>query len=160
MDKKSRKEQLLKELQDLENAKPEEPEDLAIQKDRDAAEDDEPDQPPDTIVKAKKPRSEAQMKAFERAKETARINAEKRKAERDTKAKEEQKAIEDKLVKKAIALKKKQIKQQAVLDEIEDDDTPLPEIEKIVKQVPAKFKKAVSVPMEQPKPEPPKYIFF
>ena len=156
MEKISRKEQLLKELRDLENAKPEEVEDLGKP---DAVVEDEEDDEPQTITRAKKPRTEAQMKAFEKAKEKARINADNRKAEREAKAKEEQKAIEEKLVKKAISLKKKQIKQQAVLDNIEDDDTPLPEIEKIVKELPAKFKKAVRQELPAP-PKPPAYIFF
>jgi len=156
MEKLNRKEQLLKELRDLENEKPEEVEDLGKP---DADKTDDEDDEPQSITRAKKPRTEAQMKAFEKAKEKARLNAETRKAERETKAKEEQKAIEEKLVKKAISLKKKQIKQQAVLDQIEDDDTPLPEIEKIVKELPAKFKK--SVKQELPIPEPkPKYIFY
>jgi hypothetical protein len=156
MEKLNRKEQLLKELRDLENEKPEEVEDLGKP---DADKTDDEDDEPQTITRAKKPRTEAQMKAFEKAKEKARLNAETRKAEREAKAKEEQKAIEEKLVKKAISLKKKQIKQQAVLDQIEDDDTPLPEIEKIVKELPAKFKK--SVKQELPIPEPkPKYIFY
>jgi hypothetical protein len=155
MEKLSRKEQLLKELRDLENAKPEEVEDLGKS---DGVADDDDDDEPQTITRAKKPRTEAQMKAFEKAKEKAKLNADKRKAEREAKALEERKAIEDKLVKKAISLKKKQIKQQAVLDEIEDDDTPLPEIEKIVKELPAKFKKPVKQEMPVPKPNP--YIFF
>jgi hypothetical protein len=156
MEKLNRKEQLLKELRDLENEKPEEVEDLGKP---DADKTDDEDDEPQSITRAKKPRTEAQMKAFEKAKEKARLNAETRKAEREAKAKEEQKAIEEKLVKKAISLKKKQIKQQAILDQIEDDDTPLPEIEKIVKELPAKFKK--SVKQELPIPEPkPKYIFY
>lgn len=155
MEKLSRKEQLLKELRDLENAKPEESEDLGKS---DAVIDDEEDEEPQTITRAKKPRTEAQMKAFEKAKEKAKLNADKRKAEREAKALEEQKLIEEKLVKKAISLKKKQIKQQAVLDNIEDDDTPLPEIEKIVKELPAKFRKPVK--QEMPVPKPPAYIFF
>ncbi len=158
MEKISRKEELLKQLQDLENEKPEEVEDLGIQKTN--ADTDGEDDEPDTITRAKKPRTEAQMKAFEKAKEKARINAENRKAEREAKAKQEQKEIEEKLVKKAIALKKKQIKQQAILDNIEDDDTPLPEIEKIVKELPAKFKKSVKQDLPTQIPNPPKYIFY
>lgn len=156
MEKISRKEKLLKELQDLENEKVEEPEDLGIQR----TETDEEDNEPQTITRAKKPRTEAQMKAFEKAKEKARINAENRKAEREAKAQEERKEIEEKLVKKAIALKKKQIKQQAILDNIEDDDTPLPEIDKIVKQLPAKFKKSVKQDLPTQLPNSPKFIFY
>jgi hypothetical protein len=159
MEKISRKEQLLKELRELENEKPEQLEDLGIQK-TDADKTDDEDDEPQTITRAKKPRTEAQMKAFEKAKEKAKLNADKRKAEREAKAKEEQKAIEEKLVKKAVSLKKKQIKEQAILDKIEDDDTPLVEIEKIVKELPAKFKKAVKqdLPVQTPKPFP--YIFY
>ena len=159
MEKKSRKEELLKELRDLETEKVEEPEDLGIQRTETDNEDEEDDEP-QTITRAKKPRTEAQMKAFEKAKENARINAEKRKEEREAKAKEEQKIIEEKLVKKAIALKKKQIKEQAILDKIPDDDTPLPEIQKIVKELPAKFKKSVKQDLPTQIPNPPKYIFY
>ena len=154
--KLSKKERLLQELRDLENTEPEEPEDLAILRGKG---DEEEKEEPKSITKAKKPRTEAQMRAFEKAKETARLNAEKRKAEREMKAEEERKIIEEKLVKKAIAVKKKQIKQQAVLDEISDDDTPIEAIEKIVKKLPAKEKReAVVLPAE--KKEPPKYIFY
>ena len=155
--KLSKKERLLKELKDLENDNLEEPEDLGIQ--RGKGDDDEVEKK-ETITKAKKPRTEAQMKAFEKARENARLNAEKRKAEREAKALEERKIVEDKLVKKAIALKKKQIKKAAVLDEISDDETPMVEIEKIVKQLPAKTrsKTAVELPSVEKKPNP--YIFF
>tara|TARA_R110002126_G_scaffold10041_3_gene44949 strand:+ start:2080 stop:2553 length:474 start_codon:yes stop_codon:yes gene_type:complete len=154
--KLSKKERLLKELKDLENDNLEEPEDLGIQ--RGKGDDDEVEKK-ETITKAKKPRTEAQMKAFEKARENARLNAEKRKAEREAKALEERKIVEDKLVKKAIALKKKQIKKAAVLDEISDDETPMVEIEKIVKQLPAKKGKGiVELPSVEKKPNP--YIFF
>lgn len=154
--KLSKKERLLKELKDLENDNLEEPEDLGIQRGK---EDDDEVEKKESITKAKKPRTEAQLKAFEKARENARLNAEKRKAEREAKALEERKIVEEKLVKKAIALKKKQIKKAAVLDEISDDETPMVEIEKIVKQLPAKTrsKTAVELPVEK-KPNP--YIFF
>lgn len=154
MEKISRREQLLKELQELEDAKPE---DLGVQKGKETDDEEEEEEQPKTIPKAKKPRTEAQMKAFDKAKETARLNAEKRKAEREAVAQAERKAMEEKLVKKAIALKKKQIKEQAILDEIEDDDTPLPEIEKIVKA--KKVRQPVKeLPAQNIPPSP--YIFF
>ena len=158
--KKSLKEQLLKQLRDLENAEPEEAEDLGVQRSKYAVEEESIEDEPETIVKAKKPRTEAQMKAFEKAKEKARINAEKRKEERELAAEQERKAIEEKLVKKAISVKKKQIKKQAILDEISDDETELVEIEKIVKKLPAKkvsFNKEV-VEVEKLKPNP--YTFY
>lgn len=157
-DKKSRKEQLLKELQDLDNEKVEDVEDLGIQRRKDAVEEEAIEDEPKPVLRVKKPRTEAQIKAFEKAKETARLNAEKRKTERDLVAQQEQKVVEEKLVKKAIAVKKKQIKKQAILDEIEDDDTPLEEIEKIVKKLPArKVVKEVELPV---KPIPNPYTFY
>jgi predicted ribonuclease YlaK len=154
--KLSKKERLLKELQELETEDVEEPEDLGIQRGK---EDIEVAQTTESITKVKKPRTEAQLKAFEKARENARLNAEKRKAEREIKALEERKEVEEKLVKKAISIKKKQIKQQAVLDEISDDDTPLIEIQKIVKQLPSKTrsKTALELPLKK---EPSPYIFF
>jgi hypothetical protein len=157
-DKKSRKEQLLKELQDLENEKLEGSEDLGIQRGKDAVEEEAIEDEPQPVLRVKKPRTDAQIKAFEKAKETARLNAEKRKAERDLVAQQEQKVVEEKLVKKAIAVKKKQIKKQAILDEIEDDDTPLEEIEKIVKKLPAKkVVKEVNLPTRT---APSPYTFY
>lgn len=159
MEKKSRREILLKELQELEDAKPEEAEDLGVQREKDAVEKVEVVEKAESVARAKKPRTAAQLAVFERARETAKINAEKRKAERDAKADEERKAVEEKLVKKAISVKKKQIKQQAILDEISDDETDLVEIEKIVKRLPSKSKgKPVELPAEKSKPSP--YIFF
>ena len=42
--------------------------------------------------------------------------------------------IKDKIVKKAIAIKKRQIKKEAILDEIEDDDTPIEKVKEIMKK--------------------------
>jgi len=92
-------------------------------------------------VPTKKPRTEAQIKAFatclEKKKEKAKLRAEeaKRLAEYD------KKALEEKVVAKAISIKKKQIKKQIVLDEISDDDTPIEVVKEKVRsnvQTPAK----------------------
>ena len=42
--------------------------------------------------------------------------------------------LEDKVVKKAISIKKKQIKKEALLDEISDDETPIQKIKEIAKK--------------------------
>ena len=42
--------------------------------------------------------------------------------------------IKDKIIKKAIAIKKRQIKKEAILDEIEDDDTPIEKVKEIMKK--------------------------
>ena len=44
--------------------------------------------------------------------------------------------LEQKIVKKAISIKKKQIKKEAALDEISDDETPIQKIKQIAKRMP------------------------
>jgi hypothetical protein len=124
---KSRKE-ILQELLDLENEKVEEVEGVMepkVDEDVDKGESVE-------AVKVKKPRTPKQLEAFERAKAIRDANAKKRKEDAEMRAEQERKIIEEKLVKKAIALKKKQIKKQAILDSISDDDTPLEVIKKSI----------------------------
>ena len=83
-----------------------------------------------------------------------------RKAERELRAEEERKLLEEKVVKKAISVKKKQIKKQAVLDEISDDETDMVEIQKIAKKLPAtrSVVKSKELPAEKPTPSP--YTFY
>jgi hypothetical protein len=89
------------------------------------------------------PKTEAQMEAFKKAIETRNANAKKRKEEAEKMLAQSKKETEDKVVKKAIAIKKKQIKAQLALDEISDDEEPI----EVVKQ---KVKKVV----ERPPPKP------
>ena len=55
--------------------------------------------------------------------------------------------LEDKIVKKAISIKKKQIKKEQILDEISDDETPIQKIKEIAK------KKNFPAPQPEPKPQ-------
>ena len=55
--------------------------------------------------------------------------------------------LEAKIVKKAISIKKKQIKKEAALDEISDDETPIQKIKQIAKKI--------QPPVEQQ----PKYLY-
>ena len=170
MEKISRKEQLLQELQDLEKTDMEETEEDNGVVYRDPLEHmDEPIQADkkDTkkAVKEKKPRTAKQIEAFEKARQTREKNALARKQMRDEEAIAIRKEVEEKLVKKAIAVKKKQIKQQAVLDEISDDETPLEEVEKIATRSKTRLKREVSKDFPAPPPvaeEPvrPKYYFL
>jgi hypothetical protein len=123
----------LQDLQVLQNNKPETPEESPI----------EPEDTP--LIKPKKPRTPAQMEAFNKAKEKAKINAEERKKQREieeAKRKAEEEAL---IVKKAIAIKKKEVKRKAVLEQVPDDDTPLEQIKQITK--------ANTKPVEPPKPK-------
>lgn len=90
------------------------------------------------------PQSEKQKEAFQRCKAKRLENVEKRKAalkEFEQKAKSE---LDTKIVRKAIAVKKKQIIREAQLDEVSDEeDTPLEQVVKVAKKTEAK-KRAVS----------------
>ena len=112
----------------------------------------------ESIKAVKKPRTEKQIAVFERAKATARTNADNRKIVAELRAKEERELLDKKIVKKAIAIKKKEIKRNAVLDAVSDDDTPLEEIRKIV-SLPAK-KTLIKDIVLPAKLDLPKYIFI
>jgi len=139
----------LQELQGLENLKEENVEKplqkIKIKKGENPVTEDA------VIVKQKKPRSEKQIEAFNKArgKMVTNLNARKEKQEQD--AIQKQKEIEEKIVKKAIAIKKREIKSKAILDSIPDDDTPIEEIKKIATKVPVK--------VAEKEPEKPKTFF-
>lgn len=85
--------------------------------------------------KTKKPRSEKQIQAFELARQKRDAN---RKARAEEKLRQEEQSkmeLEDKIVHKAIQIKKKQIMKAKVLDEISDDETNIEEVKKTVKRV-------------------------
>lgn len=156
-DKNARKAKLLQELQDLEN------ENIETLEKPTSEPISEPAPEIDTVeaVKTKRPRTEKQREAFEKALAIKEANALARKMEREKKEEEERKIIEEKLVKKAIALKKKQIKKQAVLDAISDDDTPLEQCKKpIVASEVASKKTEVVIPQLPPQPPAPIIRFY
>jgi len=78
--------------------------------------------------KPKKERSARQVEAFEACLLKKKVNSDKRLNDAKKLAEFEKKALEEKLVKKAISVKKKQLKKELVLDEISDDDTPMEKI--------------------------------
>lgn len=111
--------------------------------------------------KEKKPRTEKQIEAFKIACQKRQQQRDKRKIEKhqkeeqikqQIKAKEEQikNETEEKIIKKAISIKKKQIIKEAVLDEISDDDIDTIPIE-LVKKIALKTKtKKIQKEMEKP----------
>lgn len=129
----------------------------------------EPVYKPRTQPPVKKERTEAQKEATRRMLEARDAKRAERgsvkavkedlKAVRDAeieKLKEQAvKDYQDSLVRKAISIKKKQIKKQVELDEISDDETPIEEIRKIVKKAPVK----PSVPMKAV-PQKPQITFL
>lgn len=120
-------------------------------------EDEEP-----KLQKQKKPRTEKQIEAFKKVCEKREQNRLERKMEREEKEKEiqqllklkeeeEREKLEKKIVSKALSIKKKQIKKQAMLDEFSDDDTPIENIKKITQSKP-KVNSKQSVDYPKPKP--------
>ena len=116
---------------------------------------------PKAIPKKKRVPSEKQLEVLRVAREKLAIKQKekivKKKLEQEAMEQEVQRrlneyktGLEDKIVKKAISIKKKQIKKEAVLDEISDDETPMEAIKQI-----AKKKKQLIPPVD----DKPKYIF-
>lgn len=86
------------------------------------------------IAKEKKPRSQKQIEQFERIKAIRDANRKARAEQKAIEEEQQKKEMEDKIVKKAISIKKKQILKQKVLDEISDEETPVEEVKaKIIK---------------------------
>ena len=111
------------------------------------------------IQARKKPRTEKQIEAFKKVLEKRNENRKARAEEREKIAEEEKVVLEEKIMKKAVSIKKKQIKKQIVLDDISDDDEPMEEI----KQKIVKSKKIVPLPLATPptpSPQPQRPIIY
>ena len=63
-----------------------------------------------------------------------------------------------KIIKKAISLKKKEIKKKAILEEISSDSTEDEKIKKIVKKLNKKKEKEIQI--QKPEPEESKFKFI
>lgn len=105
-------------------------------------EDDEPlqaskeiPQAPCELPKKEKPKrvlNEAQLEGMKKGRETLALRNAEKKAQRLLEEAERKKQLEEKVVSKAISIKKKQLKQEIALDEISDDETPIEEIKQKV----------------------------
>jgi hypothetical protein len=78
----------------------------------------------------RKPRSQKQIEAFEVAKNKRYTILRERKEELN-------KLLEEKVIQKALSIKKRQIKAMSIFDGIPDDNTPIEEIKNIVRSTPA-----------------------
>ena len=101
---------------------------------------------------AKKERTQKQKDAFQRCILKKKECASKRNDDAKRLAAFDKAALEEKVVKKAISIKKKQIKKQSALDEISDDDTPIEKVKEIAKKI-------APVPAPVKQPEKPKITF-
>jgi hypothetical protein len=117
-----------------------------------------------SLEKKKKPLTDKQREALKKGQETRLENARLRKEQADKVADEKKKAFEDKLVKKALSIKKKEIKQKMILEQISDDDEPVEEVIKAIEKprVSSAGKPSKEIKVSPPLPavvEPPKPVF-
>jgi hypothetical protein len=105
------------------------------------------------ITKPKKPRTEGQIASFKKALEAKKANAAKRKEEMKLIADQQQKELEKKILKKALSIKKREIRSKIALESIPDDDEPVDSVLAKVKAIQSKTPKPVV-------PPPPQYIFM
>lgn len=109
---------------------------------------------PDAPPKVKRVLTEKQKEILEKARKVKNENFQKREEERrliqeekQAQREEKQKDVERKILKKAVSIKKKQIVEQAILED-DDDDIPTELVEKIIKKQRAKR----ASPQVQPQP--------
>jgi len=106
-------------------------------------------------TKEKKPRTQKQIDAFEKVRQ---IRDAKRSERKEVKVKAEteyKQEKEAKIVKKAISIKKKQILQDADLDNVsEDEEIPMEVVKKIMKKYPKKASLPKHVEPRYPSPPP------
>ena len=145
-----RKSKNIVELEVLENIKPEEslveeePEEIQASK-----QEEVPIIPPAKKERKKlPPKTAKQLEVMHKGREIMMANAQKRRVFRAEQESIKKIEMEKKIVTKAIAIKKKQIKQEAVL-ELSDDDDDAPVIQKTKKHV----------RIQERQPEPPQFIF-
>jgi len=112
----------LEEIQRLKNQLNELESPCVIPVSKEESEDDEEDEIQVQIQKPRKPRTEKQIEQFKKVVETKKKNASERKKLAEVKAIVDKQELEEKLVKKAIAVKKKQIKKQKIIDDISDEE--------------------------------------
>lgn len=130
----SRKEQLLRELRDLEDSQIEYPNNDSLD-DTNSQNDDsqhksQQDSQPDnnkvlaakrsTDLSPKKPRSAKQQEVFARAQKVNRDKAAARAEEKRIKDEEAQRVLQEKIVKKAISIKKAQIRKEKLIEDVPD----------------------------------------
>ena len=125
------KKQLLQELLDLESDSPGDLGNAMVSETKpsvnislpDDALDKTDDEEKIVAPKKKKELTAKQIEALKKGQQIRDENARKRIEERTRKEEEDKKIMEEKLVKKAIAIKRKELKRQEMLDELSDDET-------------------------------------
>jgi hypothetical protein len=129
------------------------------------------------IQRRKRTPTPKQLEVLEKAREKMLTNAREKRIKKQLedeaiekeiqrRVNEYKKGVEEKIVRKAVAIKKREIMRQAEIDEIEDDDIPMEKVVEAIKK-PKQQKQGAMPPYDppiketQPTPSPPvkKYIF-
>lgn len=120
-------------------------------------EEKEDDEIPTTLCEPpKKPKKIPTQKQLEAMKLGREKRDEQRRLRKEAEEQEkaiQKKLLEDKIIKKAISIKKKEIKKSNLLDDISDDDTPIEEIKASIKAKPTQ-KQVVTTQQPVPKIQP------
>lgn len=148
-----KKKELLKELEVLTNVVPQ---DCLAEEETDdeiVASKVEPTTAPVGVIKPPRkklpPKTACQLAVLEAGRLKMMENARLKRIEKETTAKMEQEVLETKIVKKALKIKRREIKQQAVLETSDDDDEPIQAVKKVATKKPRKQE-----------PEAPSHNFF
>lgn len=83
-------------------------------------------------LRSKGNRTENQIKAWEKIVELRALKRQERKEKREEEQALREREIEEKILKKALAIKKRQIKEDLLLNSIKDDETPVQEIKNLL----------------------------
>lgn len=100
----------------------------------------------------KKPRTVGQIASFLKAQEVRKANAIKRKEEMNILADQQKKELEKKILKKALAIKKREVRSRLVLDTIEDDEEPVESVLEKARKIASKTPRPVA-------PVTPQWVF-
>lgn len=112
------------------------------------------------VEATKKPRTQKQIDALIKMRLTREENVKSRALEKQKVMEEDKKVIEEKILKKAVSIKKKQIKRDIVLDDITDDDEPIEEIKKKIVKSKKVFAPIEPVPITEPERPKRPMIYF
>ena len=127
-----KKKELLKELEVLTNVAPQE---CLVEEETDDEIVASKVEPINAVIKPPRkklpPKTACQLAVLEKGRLKMMENARLKRIEKESTAKMEQEVLETKIVKKALKIKRREIKQQAVLETSDEDDEPIQAVKKV-----------------------------
>lgn len=114
---------------------------------------------PCDLPKKEKPKrvlNEAQLAGMKKGRDALALRNAEKKAQKEAEEEERKKQFEEKVVSKAISIKKKLLKQEILLDDISDDETPIEEIKQKVISKKQVAPQAPDPPTPKAQPKAPK----